>query len=120
MKPPGPGERGEMKVVPVSMNVIQKISQVRLYFSNDLRPPERRLSVLRSIEEVEKRFPCGIPLLDPVNDMKIQDREFQELLKNITLFEERLKENPIFGTPDEQKLYDLYDRKVTVINNNYY
>jgi len=116
LKPPYPGERGEMKVVPVSLNVIQKISQVRLFFSNDLRPVESRLSVLRSIEEVEKRFPDGLPLIDPVKDMKITDSKFETLLKNISMFEQRLKQNQIHNSSDAQRLYELYERKAQLHN----
>jgi ATP-dependent RNA helicase DOB1 len=105
-----------MKVVPVSLNVIQKISQVRLYFSNDLRPVERRLSVLRSIEEVVKRFPDGVPLLDPVQDMKINEKGFQSVIKSIAQFEQRLKKNPIHNSPDAQLLYEMYERKAQLFN----
>lgn len=114
LKPPQKGERGEMKVVPMSLNVIQKVSQVRLYFSNDLRPQDRRMSVLRSIEEVIKRFPAGVPLLDPVKDMKIKDKNFESLLKQIQQFEQRLHQNPIHNSPDAQRLYELYERRANV------
>lgn len=36
-------------------------------------------AVLKSIAEVKKRFPTGVPLLDPVKDMKIGDKGFQQV-----------------------------------------
>ena len=32
-------------------------------------------------QEVEKRFPHGLPLLDPVVDMHIKDDEFRQIVK---------------------------------------
>ncbi len=35
----------------------------------DLRPPDARKSLGMTLNEVQKRFPEGVPLLDPVDDM---------------------------------------------------
>ena len=35
------------------------------------------------LQEVEKRFPHGLPLLDPVVDMHIKDEEFRKIVKVI-------------------------------------
>lgn len=63
-----------MQVVPVLVHLLSAISSVRLYIPKDLRPVDNRQSVLKSIQEVQKRFPDGIPLLDPIDDMGIQDQ----------------------------------------------
>uniref|UniRef100_A0A8C1Q2Q4 Exosome RNA helicase MTR4 n=1 Tax=Cyprinus carpio TaxID=7962 RepID=A0A8C1Q2Q4_CYPCA len=49
-KPPGPGEKGEMQVVPVILHLITSISSVRLYIPKDLRPYENRQSMFKSIQ----------------------------------------------------------------------
>ena len=43
----------------------------------------------KSLKEVEKRFPDGIPLLDPVEDMKIKEGEFEETVRKIEVLEQR-------------------------------
>lgn len=63
-----------MQVVPVLVHLLSAISSVRLYIPKDLRPLDNRQSVLKSIQEVQKRFPDGVPLLDPIDDMGIQDQ----------------------------------------------
>ena len=35
------------------------------------------------LNQVKKRFPNGVPLLDPVKDMKIGDKEFKEVIKSL-------------------------------------
>lgn len=76
-------------MVPVLFNVINKISAVRLYLPSDLRSRDNRQSVLKSIQEVEKRFPDGVPQLDPVQDMGIKDPALQEIVRKIEAFENR-------------------------------
>jgi len=47
----------------------------------DLRPLEGRQAVSKAVAEVKKRFPEGIALLDPIENMGIKDPEFLSLLK---------------------------------------
>lgn len=103
-----------MKVVPISLNVVQKVSQVRLYMSNDLRPRENRMSVLKSLQEVQRRFPNCLPLLDPVKDMKIKDRAFDELVKNIKKFEQRMEAHPLHKDSQLKSLFEQYEKKFEV------
>jgi ATP-dependent RNA helicase DOB1 len=114
VRPVNPGEEGEMKVVPVALGVVSEISQIRLYLPSDLRPLEARKSVAKSIEEVIRRFPDGVPILDPIEDMKIKDRNFVELVKNIKRFEKRLDEHALNNDPDVAELYNSYSKKVKV------
>lgn len=47
----------------------------------DLKPAEERNHVLKSIMEVKKRFPEGIPQLDPIENMGIKDEGFKKLVR---------------------------------------
>lgn len=89
IKPPPKGVKGEMQVVPIRLDLVEQISSVRLLYPSDLRPLDNRMSVLKSINEVEKRFPRGIPLLDPIDDVGIKEREAKELVKVIFLVQTR-------------------------------
>ena len=64
--PPPPGDKGEMQVVPIIINHLTKLSSVRLYLPKDIRSSDAKHSVRKAIGEVQKRFPDGLPLLDPV------------------------------------------------------
>ena len=88
-------EDGEIEVVPVLHTLISKISSLRIFYPKDLRPLDHRKSVLRTIEEVKKRFPNGPPLLSPITDMKINEMEFQDIVKKIEIMEKELFAHPM-------------------------
>ena len=60
---------------------LTKLSSVRVYLPKDLRPQQNRKVVRSAIEEVRKRFPDGLPLLNPVKDMHISDEEFRKIVQ---------------------------------------
>jgi len=47
----------------------------------DLRSIGQRETVWKSILEVQRRTPDGIPLLDPIENMGIKDEKFKVLVK---------------------------------------
>ncbi|XP_071490338.1 exosome RNA helicase MTR4-like [Diadema antillarum] len=110
-RPAKAGEKGEMTVVPVLLNLLTDISSVRLYLPKDLRPVDNRQSVGKSIQEVQRRFPDGLPLLDPVEDMGIKDDSLKKVVEKVEAFEERMYLHPLHNDPELQKLYGLYEKK---------
>lgn len=89
-------EEGEMEVVPVLHSLISHISSLRIHYPKDLRPVENRRSVLKTIREVKKRFKDdGLPLLNPITDMKIEDSKFKDIIQRIEVLEERLFAHPL-------------------------
>lgn len=82
-------QMGDVEVVPVVHNLVYKISSLRVYYPTDLRPSDNRKSVLKTVAEVKKRFPDGIPLLNPIKDMKIDDTEFIDCMKKMEKYEKR-------------------------------
>lgn len=81
VRPPLPGEKGNMEVVPVLLSCIEAIGHIRLFIPNDIRSTEQRNNVRKSMEEVKRRFPDGIALLDPIENMGITDESFKKLLR---------------------------------------
>ena len=59
---------------------IDSISHLRIVLPKDLRQEQARDTVWKSVLEVQRRFPKGIPLLDPVENMGIKDEKFKELI----------------------------------------
>ncbi|KAF6125882.1 Mtr4 exosome RNA helicase [Phyllostomus discolor] len=110
-KPAKPDERGEMQVVPVLVHLLSAISSVRLYIPRDLRPLDNRQSVLKSIQEVQKRFPDGVPLLDPIDDMGIQDQGLKKVIQKVEAFEHRMYSHPLHSDPSLETVYTLCERK---------
>lgn len=70
-------------------SLITHISSVRLYCPNDLRSKDSRKGMYKAVKEVKKRFPEGPPLLNPVDDMKIKNPEFIDIVKKIEILENK-------------------------------
>ncbi|XP_053677415.1 exosome RNA helicase MTR4 [Anopheles nili] len=113
-KPCPPGKRGSVEVVPVLHKLVARISSLRVYYPNDLRPADNRRSVLKTIEEVKKRFPQGPPLLNPITDMNIKEKEFQGIVDLIDKFENRLFAHPLHESDGLEELYAQYMSKLEV------
>jgi ATP-dependent RNA helicase DOB1 len=68
-------------VVPVLLSTIDGISHLRIVLPKDLRSEQARETTWKSVLEVHKRFPDGIALLDPIQNMGITDSKFKALVK---------------------------------------
>ncbi|XP_075039653.1 exosome RNA helicase MTR4 [Mixophyes fleayi] len=113
-KPARPDEKGEMQVVPVLLHLLSAISSVRLYIPKDLRPFDNRHSVLKSIQEVQKRFPDGVPLLDPIDDMGIKDPGLKKVVQKIEAFEHRMYSHSLNNDPNLESVYKLCEKKAQI------
>ncbi|GAA5989430.1 hypothetical protein JCM5350_000703 [Sporobolomyces pararoseus] len=102
---------GEFAVVPVLLSTLDGISHIRIFLAKDLKPLESRMQALKSVKEVKRRFPDGIALLDPVENMGIVDEAFKKLLRRIEILESRLLSNPLHTDPNLPTLYDQYSAK---------
>ncbi|KAH8410288.1 hypothetical protein KR009_010712 [Drosophila setifemur] len=111
-EPCKPNERGGMEVVPVAHTLITQISSIRVYFPNDLRSADNRRAVLKTIQEAKKRFPLGPPVLNPIDDMNVKEREFRDIVDAIAQFETCLEEHPLHKSPDLEQIHRRYQDKV--------
>ncbi len=78
--PCAPGQKGVSLIVPVLLSAIEGISSLRIYLPKDLTQGQQRETVWKSVLETRRRFPHGVPLLDPLRDMGIKDVEFAILV----------------------------------------
>jgi len=81
VRPPTQGEKGKMEVVPVLLSCITSIGQLRVFLPKDLKSAEQRQTVRKSLDEIGRRFPDGIAVLDPIENMGITDDSFKKLLR---------------------------------------
>ncbi|TAQ86924.1 hypothetical protein B7494_g4762 [Chlorociboria aeruginascens] len=114
IRPPKKGEKGKMEVVPVLLSCIEAIGHVRIFLPKDLHPADQRDIVRKSIEEVKHRFPDGIAVLDPIENMRITDDSFKKLLRKIEVLESRLLSNPLHNSPRLPELYNQYAGKIEI------
>ncbi|KAK2743605.1 ATP-dependent RNA helicase mtr4 [Onygenales sp. PD_40] len=112
VRPAGPGEKVRLEVVPVLLSCITAISHIRTRLPQDLKPVEARNAVNKTITEIKRRFPDGLAVLDPIEDMEITDDSFKKLLRKIEVLESRLISNPLHNSPRLPELYDQYAAKI--------
>ncbi|KAL8871178.1 MAG: hypothetical protein Q9174_002936 [Haloplaca sp. 1 TL-2023] len=114
IRPPGAGEKGLMQVVPCLLSCIDSIGHVRIFLPKDLKNADDRNGVKKTLDEVKRRFPDGMAILDPIENMGIKDISFKKLLRKIEVLESRLLSNPLHNSPRLSELYDQYVEKVEV------
>lgn len=115
--PPQPcpeGAKGEMIVLPVSLAVLDGISSVRIHLPADLKPYDHRATVFKTVCEVERRFPDGLPLLDPFEDMGVKDPAFRQLVDKIERLELAMRDHVLHRSPRLPALYATYQSKLAV------
>ncbi|KAG6865812.1 ATP-dependent RNA helicase mtr4 [Blastosporella zonata] len=111
VQPCASGEKGVPLVVPVLLSTIEGISHIRLFLPKDLRPDPARETVWKSVLEVHRRFPEGVALLDPIQNMGIKDDKFKELVKKIESMELKMFSSPLHKDPRLPELYSMYSKK---------
>jgi ATP-dependent RNA helicase DOB1 len=114
IRPPQPGEKSKVEVVPVLLKCVHKISHVRIYPPSDMTVSEEKKKVQQALQEVTRRFPDGLAVLDPIENMKITDNSFRELLRKIEIMESRLVANPLHHSPRLEGLYNQYADKMVL------
>ena len=92
-----------MRLFTVGLDSIDRISAVKLFIPSDVHPPEARKTVGFSVKEVHKRFPDGIPLLDPVKDLGVNEGEFKTLMERAAELTKRMSEHKLATDVDEEE-----------------
>ena len=75
---------------------------------------EVRDQILKYLTEVKRRFPDGLPILDPIENMGITDDSFRKLLRKIEVLESRLLANPLHGSPLLPGLWEQFSQKLAM------
>lgn len=81
VRPALDGERSKMEVVPILLSCVESIGHIRIFLPADLKSADQRNTARKSIDEVKRRFPDGIAVLDPIENMGITDNSFKKLLR---------------------------------------
>lgn len=107
-------EKSRAEYIPVTLDAISAISSVRLRVPEEFKSLAAKRSLLKTMRDLPKRLPEGIPLMDPVEAMKIDDPEFKLLLRKIDVLEAKVTGNPLHGLVRLEELYGAYVEKVAI------
>ncbi|KAF3765507.1 hypothetical protein M406DRAFT_78310, partial [Cryphonectria parasitica EP155] len=102
------------EVVPVLLNCVKAFGQIRLFVKGDLKSEQEMGTCGKNLEEAKRRFPDGIPILDPIENMGITDDSFKKLMRKIEVLESRLLSNPLHGSSRLPELWEQYSKKVSL------
>ena len=108
-----------MREFTVGLDTIDRISAVRLFVPQDTKPQDARKNIMKSLKEVQRRFPDGLPLLDPVKDLKIDVGEFNKLLQRASELKERLASHKLTTDVDEKERVErvsAYEKKSDLLD----
>jgi ATP-dependent RNA helicase DOB1 len=118
-----PGQKGVPLVVPVLLTTIEGISHLRIFLPKDLRQDAARETVWKSVLEIERRFPDGIALLDPIENLGITDDKFSALVavrpcflipaltdvcQKMRLMEDKMLQSSLHKDPRLPELFEMY------------
>ncbi|KAL0941573.1 ATP-dependent RNA helicase mtr4 [Colletotrichum truncatum] len=110
-KPEQPDNGARFEIIPCLLTCVKAISQIRVFMPKDIKSQAALEEVGRSLREVHRRFPDGVPHLDPIENMGITDDSFKALMRKIEMLEARLLTNPLHGSPLLPELYLQYRAK---------
>lgn len=114
IRPSKEGEKLRAEYVPITLDSIQAISSVRLKVPDDFKSSTAKRNLVRTLRDLPKKLPDGIPLMDPVESMKIEEPEFKTLLRKIDVLESKLATNPLHESDRIKDLYAQYSHKVDI------
>lgn len=126
-----------MEVISINHTQIVAIGAVRLNCPSDLRSSDNQKSVYKSLQvisrkntvlcnslsssditgcfqETKRRF-SEIPLLDPINDMKISAKNLKKSIDNLQAVEAKLQAMPLHNAPNVVELTEIYAEKHKVM-----
>ncbi|GAM21777.1 hypothetical protein SAMD00019534_049520 [Acytostelium subglobosum LB1] len=110
------GGQGEPQIIPVSIKLFDGITSVCLNIKKDLMPNELKTHVYKMLKEADNRFrkEGGLPLIDPIEDMRITDPNFKKLIRKIETLESRYVAMPIFKEADVEQRTELLQKKLDI------
>ncbi|ODV61304.1 ATP-dependent RNA helicase MTR4 [Ascoidea rubescens DSM 1968] len=113
IRPAKEGELSKSVVIPITLKSIVNMGNLRLRMPQSMDRLQR-LSTGKNIAEVQRRFKDGIPLLDPIKNMKIIDDSFLKLIKKIEVLESRISSSPLSKSDKLKELYETYSEKIAI------
>lgn len=107
-------EKSRAEYIPITLDSIQAVSSVRLKVPEDFKSSTAKRNMVRTLKDLPKKLPDGIPLMDPVNSMKIDDLDFKMLMRKIDVLEGKLATNPLHESDRIAELYSKFSQKMDI------
>ncbi|CAN6448866.1 unnamed protein product [Victoria cruziana] len=104
-------EPGEPLVVSIPLEQVHSLSSVCILMPKDLLPLEARENTLKKVPEVLSRFPDGVPLVDPEEDMEVKSNSYKKAVRRLEALENLLDRQDNAKSPLlQEKLRALHSK----------
>ncbi|KAK9164500.1 hypothetical protein Syun_005402 [Stephania yunnanensis] len=105
-------DHGEPVVVSLPISLIDGLSSIRVVIAKDLLSLEVRQNTLKKISVVLSKFSEeGIPLLDPEEDMKVENNDYGKFVRRIEHLEGQLEKLEVARSPLVEQNLKALDTK---------
>ncbi|ODV88449.1 hypothetical protein CANCADRAFT_58742 [Tortispora caseinolytica NRRL Y-17796] len=105
---------GKAEIFPVVLDSVVAISKVRIQMPKEVKSPVHKSLAWKAVKKALDNYTEGIPLLDPVENMNIDDPELKTILSRKAALKERLDANPLAHSPELSRIYDDFLKKVAL------
>ncbi|KAL0478195.1 ATP-dependent RNA helicase, partial [Acrasis kona] len=126
---PNSNEPPQANIIPIELSLIDSFSSVKIYLNHQLKTLESRQACMARMDEVNKRFSSKdqqpstnsdcIPVLDPIEDVKIKSKELPTLLLSCETCEAAVKKHPMNNDPNSQEKMARYVEKQDLITKQF-
>ncbi|KAL3691924.1 hypothetical protein R1sor_005575 [Riccia sorocarpa] len=102
---------GEPVVAAVPLSQLESLSAIRIHIIKDLRPIEAREKCKKTVREVLRRFPKGLQMLDPEDDMQVNNKEYKKAVRRLEAVEKMITDHPVASSPTLPARMKILQRK---------
>jgi len=112
---PAPMPKAQGKVLPLSLDAVQRISTIRSNMpEGDAKTEDNCRVLLKTLGTIKrhKKFKAGIPELNPVTEMKIESEELTAIQTSLSGFQQKLDQSPLASHPKLTAYLSAFERRV--------
>ncbi|ODQ79273.1 hypothetical protein BABINDRAFT_162307 [Babjeviella inositovora NRRL Y-12698] len=111
IRPAKEGEATRTEIIPITLESIAAVGNMRIHTPQDVKSAKSKQMMGKALAEVARRYPDGVPTLDPIENMHIEDDEFRKLTRKVEILESKLHSNPLAESPRLAERYAEYAAK---------
>ncbi|KAF6013988.1 ATP-dependent RNA helicase mtr4 [Brettanomyces bruxellensis] len=117
VRPATKKEKSTIAIIPITLNSIQEISSCRSIMPKDIKNSRSQKTLDKALKEIVRRHPNGLPILNAINKMHINDKDFLQLEKKISILKKKVSSTSIANSPHLEELVKQYSKFVSTKNN---
>ncbi|KAI5065335.1 hypothetical protein GOP47_0020030 [Adiantum capillus-veneris] len=111
VRPVSLDEPGEPLVASFPLSQVEHLSAIRVNVAKDLRGLEARESTLSKVCEILRRFPEGLPMLDPEDDMQVDSSSYKKAVRRLEGIESLIENHTIASSSTLEDRLRSYHKK---------